>query len=474
MLGMHRFPRPGLSGYPLKVLITCVLVAIVTVVRQLAVSVWDPALPFILFYPVVIVCAWMGGLLIGLLATGLSLVSLMLFLHTHTGIELGQSGSVLSALVTEGIIISFIFDRLLRKLERGYQQRLRHMQTFITEAPAAIAMFDRNMRYIAVSKRWLSDYHLEGQDLLGRSHYEVFPELPQRWKEAHQRGIAGAIERESEELLVRADGSKQWLAWEVRPWRGGADGKEIGGILIFSEDITAMKEAYEQEGAMRAKAEVATALQAEAEKLAKTKDDFVATLSHELRTPLNAMLGWTQLLKKFSNDPYRLVQAMNAIERSGQILTQLISDILDINRIASGKLRLNVSAVAVSSLMEHALNTVTPEIDIKGIALKKYLDVESLMVNCDPVRLQQCVWNLLSNAMKFTPRGGTITVSARAINNQLRISVADTGCGIPPETLPRIFERFVQADTSSTRTHGGLGLGLAIVRHLARIFHEKR
>lgn len=343
------------------------------------------------------------------------------------------------------------------------------MQTFITEAPAAIAMFDRNMRYIAVSKRWVSDFQLEGQDLVGRSHYEVFPELPQKWKEIHQRCLAGGVEKQDEELFVRGDGSRQWLSWEVRPWMLNADGGEIGGILIFSEDITAMKEAYEQESAMRARAEVAMALQAEAEKLAKAKDEFVATLSHELRTPLNAMLGWTQLLKKFSADPYRLVQAMNAIERSGQALTQLISDILDINRIASGKLRLQVAAVSVRGLIESALDAVGPELAAKELTLEKCLDVESLSISGDSVRLHQCLWNLLSNAIKFTPRGGRITVSATVSEKLLRISVADTGCGIRPEVLPRIFERFVQGDTSSTRAHGGLGLGLAIVRHLVEL-----
>jgi CheY-like chemotaxis protein/two-component sensor histidine kinase len=175
------------------------------------------------------------------------------------------------------------------------------------------------------------------------------------------------------------------------------------------------------------------------------------------------------LLKKFSNDPDRLVQAMNAIERSGQVLTQLISDILDINRIAAGKLRLNISTVSVPSLVESALNAVAPEIEAKGITIEKNIDLTSLTVSGDPVRLQQCIWNLLSNAIKFTPSGGRIAVSAGTHEGSLQLSVADTGSGIRPEILPRIFERFIQADTSSTRAHGGLGLGLAIVRHLVEL-----
>jgi len=281
--------------------------------------------------------------------------------------------------------------------------------------------------------------------------------------------MAGTGEKASNELLVRADGTKQWLSWEVRPWFLNTHSDTIGGILIFSEDITAMNEAHKQESALRAKAEVATALQGEAEKVARAKDEFIASLSHELRTPLNAMLGWTQLLKRCNNDPYRLEQAMLAIERSGQVLTQLISGILDINRIASGKLRLHLAKISVPVLIESALNTVLPNAVAKGITIEKRVDSSTPAVKGDPVRLQQCIWNLLSNAIKFTPGGGRITVSVDESDATLRISVADTEWGIRPEALPRIFDRFMQADTSSTRAHGGLGLGLAIVRHLVEL-----
>lgn len=205
---------------------------------------------------------------------------------------------------------------------------------------------------------------------------------------------------------------------------------------------------------------------AEAEKLNRLKDEFLSTVSHELRTPLNAILGWSQILRTTQVDEARLHSALETIERNARSQAQLIDDLLDISRIITGKIRLNVRTVALSPVIEAALETVRPAADAKRIRLQSVLDPFAGPVLGDSERLQQIVWNLLSNAIKFTPKGGRVQVCLQRINSHIEIIVADTGQGISPEFLPYVFERFRQADSSITRSFGGLGLGLAIVHQL--------
>jgi PAS domain S-box-containing protein len=465
-------PHLRAGGYLAKVLILVALATLCRALRHLALSDWDPDLSLVLFYPVVMFGVWFGGFSLGA-ATTLLLVALLAgSMHQHVYSGVAGMPLALATLALEGLLASFIFDRLLRQRDSMLQERLSNVEAFIGQAPAAMAMFDREMRYIAASRRWLSDFNIGIDDVCGRSHYEIFPEIPERWKLVHQRCLAGATERADEDIFIRGDGSRQWISWEVQPWFRDESTKEIGGIIIFSEDITAIKEAYEHEGELRAQAEVESALRVEAQRSVQEKDAFVATLSHELRTPLNAMLGWTQLLRKMDSNPARQAKALSAIERSGQALNQLISDLLDINRIVSGKMRLNVAEVSIPSLVQMVLDTVQRELEEKELHVELHLDQPEpgeQIVSGDPLRLQQCLWNLLSNAIKFTPDGGRITVSTHGDQETVAISVADTGCGIPSDMLPRIFDRFVQSDSSSTRAHGGLGLGLAIVRQLVEL-----
>jgi PAS domain S-box-containing protein len=465
-------PHLRAGGYLAKVLILVALATLCRALRHLALSDWDPDLSLVLFYPVVMFGVWFGGFSLGA-ATTLLLVALLAgSMHQHVYSGVAGMPLALATLALEGLLASFIFDRLLRQRDSMLQERLSNVEAFIGQAPAAMAMFDREMRYIAASRRWLSDFNIGIDDVCGRSHYEIFPEIPERWKLVHQRCLAGATERADEDIFIRGDGSRQWISWEVQPWFRNESTKEIGGIIIFSEDITAIKEAYEHEGELRAQAEVESALRVEAQRSVQEKDAFVVTLSHELRTPLNAMLGWTQLLHKMDSNPARQAKALSAIERSGQALNQLISDLLDINRIVSGKMRLNVAEVSIPSLVQMVLDTVQRELEEKELHVELHLDQPEpgeQIVSGDPLRLQQCLWNLLSNAIKFTPDGGRITVSTHGDQETVAISVADTGCGIPSDMLPRIFDRFVQSDSSSTRAHGGLGLGLAIVRQLVEL-----
>ena len=207
----------------------------------------------------------------------------------------------------------------------------------------------------------------------------------------------------------------------------------------------------------------------EAERANQIKDDFLATLSHELRTPLQAIIGWTQLLKTGSLSPNETSEAVTVIERNAQAQAQMIADLLDISRITSGKLRLDVQPVDPVAIVEAAVIGILPAANARNIRIVKILDPSAGPVLGDPARLQQVVWNLVNNAVKFTPKAGKVDVSLRQIDSIVEISIADNGQGIDPALLPRIFDRFNQGDASTTRTHGGLGLGLAIVRQLVEL-----
>jgi PAS domain S-box-containing protein len=220
----------------------------------------------------------------------------------------------------------------------------------------------------------------------------------------------------------------------------------------------------------RKAAEGEKAARAQAEQAGKQKDEFLATLSHELRTPLNAILGWAQILRRnVTGVDETTRQGMEIIERNTRLQAQLIEDLLDMSRITSGKMQLDVQTVMPTSFIESAIETVQPAADAKNIRLLKILDHSAGPIAGDPGRLQQVLWNLLSNAIKFTPKEGRVQVLLERVNSHVEISVADTGMGIKPEFLPYVFDRFQQGDASTTRRHGGLGLGLSIVKHLVEL-----
>ena len=207
----------------------------------------------------------------------------------------------------------------------------------------------------------------------------------------------------------------------------------------------------------------------QAEEANRTKDEFLATLSHELRTPLNAILGWVQVLRTGKLDEAAAVRALETIERNARVQAQLIADLLDVSRIITGKLRLDFKPVELRRIIDAALESVRPAADAKGILLDLSVSPLASPVLGDSDRLQQVVWNLLSNALKFTPRGGRVEVSVREAGGNAALRVRDTGIGIRPDFLPYVFDRFRQAEGSITRSHGGLGLGLSIVRHLIEL-----
>ncbi len=245
-------------------------------------------------------------------------------------------------------------------------------------------------------------------------------------------------------------------------------------VGIAAQAAVAIDNARLYEAAQRAAAERQALLaseraaRADAERANAMKDEFLATLSHELRTPLNSIMGWSQVLK-LGPDGTDLKRGLDAIERNARVQAQLIEDLLDMSRITSGKVRLDIQPVDPLPVIEAAIETIRPAAQAKNIRIEKILDSSVAPLSGDPSRLQQIIWNLLSNAVKFTPKDGKVQVLLERVSSHIEISVADTGMGIKAEFLPYVFDRFRQADASTTRKFGGLGLGLAIVKHLVEL-----
>ncbi|HEU4507176.1 MAG TPA: PAS domain S-box protein, partial [Pyrinomonadaceae bacterium] len=244
---------------------------------------------------------------------------------------------------------------------------------------------------------------------------------------------------------------------------------------LASQAAVAMDNARLYEAAKKARREAEQAavenerLYRQAEESSRLKEEFLATISHELRTPLSAILGWARMLRLGQLSPENIAKALDTIERNARAQAQLVDDLLDVSRIITGKLRMDVRPADPNSFIEAAVEAVRPAAEAKGVRVQKVVDTGPISIPGDPVRLQQVVWNLLSNAIKFTPRGGRVQIRSERVNSHLEIIVSDTGQGIPADFLPHVFDRFRQADQKTSRQHGGMGLGLAIVRHLVEL-----
>jgi len=256
---------------------------------------------------------------------------------------------------------------------------------------------------------------------------------------------------------ILPDGSRRWLRGQAQ-FEYSADGEPLR-MLGVNLDIDEHKRLLEAERVAREQLERAGAL----------KDDFLATLSHELRTPLNAILGWTHVLLTNKTDPARTREGLEVIARNGRAQAQIVEDLLDMNRIMAGRLRLEVRRTDLASVINEALDSLRPAAAAKGVRLQSVLDPHAGPVSGDPGRLQQVFWNLLSNGIKFTPKGGKVQVTLERVGSSVEVKVSDSGEGITPAFLPHVFDRFRQADASTTRRHGGLGLGLAISKQLVEL-----
>lgn len=303
------------------------------------------------------------------------------------------------------------------------------------------------------------------EEMIGQSVLQLIP--PDRRDEEElilQRLRNGERTEHFETIRVRKNGQHFPVSLTISPIRDAAGA--ITGASKIARDITDLK---------RIRAELEDLLISErtartqAEHANRMKDEFLAVVSHELRTPLNAIVGWTQVLRDATGRPNEIAEGLEVIERNALAQAQLINDLLDLSRISSGKLNLDVEHFELGALVAQALETVRPAAELKHLRVDTLLEGYGGEMMGDRRRLQQVLWNLLTNAIKFTPSGGRISITSARVNSHVEISVADTGRGIAPDFLPHIFERFRQADASTTRQYSGLGIGLALVKQLVEL-----
>jgi PAS domain S-box-containing protein len=263
---------------------------------------------------------------------------------------------------------------------------------------------------------------------------------------------------------IRKDGKRIHISVTISPIQNSAG--QIVGASKIARDITAFKQLIKEREELLQSEQAA---RVEAERSSRMKDEFLAMLSHELRTPLNAIMGWAQLLNSQTPSPEDLIEGLQTIQRNAEAQNQLVDELLDMSRIITGKIRLDVQRLDLSSVISNSIESIRPAAEAKSIRLIKILDPKAGPIMGDPSRLQQVVWNLLTNAVKFTPRGGHVQVFLQRIDSHIEITISDTGQGIRPDFIPQLFTRFAQSDAVTIRRHGGLGLGLAIVRHLIEL-----
>jgi PAS domain S-box-containing protein len=373
------------------------------------------------------------------------------------------------------------FAKVTRDLtqRRAHEEALRRSEErfrLLVEGVAeyAIFMLDPNGRIATWNSGAARIKGYTADEIIGQ-HFSVF--YPQDAKDSgwpdHELQVAAEKGRFVDTgWRLRKDGTTFWANVTLTALRD--DSGRLIGYAKLTRDMTEIKRIEAMEHANQQREEMLDAERSArmaAQRATRLKDEFLATLSHELRTPLSAILGWTQLLLRDGTPkgPDEHKRAIEVIDRNARAQVQLIDDLLDLSRIMTGKLRLDLHQISFASVIEAAVDSATPAAEAKGIRMKAILGAGRDVVSADGGRLQQVVWNLLTNAIKFTPKGGQVQVLLQRVNSHLELSVSDTGIGIPPDYLPHVFDRFSQKDSSTTRTFGGLGLGLAICKQLVEL-----
>ncbi|MGI8917721.1 MAG: hybrid sensor histidine kinase/response regulator [Pyrinomonadaceae bacterium] len=354
-----------------------------------------------------------------------------------------------------------ISERVKREKQIRYQARL------LNAVEQAVIAIDLNGKILSLNSfaEWL--YGWLEEEVIGKNFLEIIsaPDPQQQTDEIFSRIHHG--ESWSGELRVLSKDQSEFLAMVTHSPIHNDHGQLIG-VVVVSRDITAHKQA-EQEHAKLLESE--RQARAEAEEANRIKDEFLATISHELRNPLNVILGYSEVLIRSQEaiDSEFVQRAAEILRRNAIAQAQLVSDLLDLSRLQLGKFSLNRQVVSLTKTINDAVETVRDEAEAKGLEVKIEMSNELVFVDGDPLRMEQIVWNLLNNAVKFTPSGGTVTVKLAKKNGFAQFAVADTGQGIEPKFLPHVFEIFRQADATISRRHGGMGIGLALVQQLVQL-----
>ncbi|TKC95181.1 response regulator [Polyangium fumosum] len=351
-----------------------------------------------------------------------------------------------------------------RRAEDALRESKHLLQAIVDNSTAVIYVKDLEGRYLMVNRRAEELFHGTVRSLVGKTDYDLFPlEYADALRAFDQQVMAAGRPLETEERVPQDDGLHTYIAIKGPLFDETGRPYAICGV---STDITERTRTEAERERLLSREQAA---RAELERTGRLKDEFLALLSHELRTPLTAILGWSQLLLTRGPSDEFLRRGLGTIERNARTQAKLIDDLLDMSRIISGRLSLELEAVDLAEMLETMLESAEPAAKTKGIRLELSVASAGEKVLGDPNRLQQIVWNLLSNSMKFTPQGGQVKVSLRREDSYAHLAVVDTGIGIDPDFLPYVFEQFRQADASTTREHGGLGLGLSIVQHLVEL-----
>jgi PAS domain S-box-containing protein len=468
--------------------LAAVLIALALWIR-LAIAPIQAGYQYLTFFPAVAIAAVVGGYRVGLFTLIVALaIATYIFTPPYYSFSLEVFRSSLwtnLVFLMDGVVVSFSIEAMHRyrkkyqdkftvateseqrvlklnqelaeqiaerkKNESALRESKERLRLFIEHAPAALAMFDRQMRYLAVSRRWMVDYVLTEDDIIGRSNYDIFPTLPERWRALFNRGMGGEVLRSEEDFFARRDGTFRCLTWEIRPWRT-SDGA-IGGIVIFSEDITERKRG--EDALKQALSKLET------KELAKTR--FLAAAGHDLRQPVAAASMYIDALKLAGANP-RQMEIIRRLSQSMATFNGLLDALLNVSKLDAGMVKADYAAIHVHELFNWLSQNFEPLTSKKNLAFRMYFPLgESLIVRSDDGLLRSVLMNLVNNAIKFTSHGG-ILVSARRRGQAVLFQVWDTGIGIPVEHIGHIFEEFYQIHNMQRDRAKGLGLGLSIVK----------
>src|SRR5215510_11049685 len=393
------------------------------------------------------------------------------------GLEGGADAYLTEPIEAEELIANIRAILRLREAEQQVREREAWLKTVMSSIGDAVITTNMGGRVTSINPVAQEMVGWTEAEAEGRPLMDVFRIVNEQTRQPSETPVVGVLQEgplaglPNHALLVARGGRETPVDGSAAPIKDER-GNVIGVVLTF-HDITERKRMekareqllrYEQEA--RREAEVA---RRRAEEASRSKDEFLATVSHELRTPLNHIIGWVTMLRSGNLKPDKTQKAFDTIERNVRAQARLIDDLLDVSRIISGKLLIEPRSIEIAKVVEAAAESISLTAEAKGVNFKTTIAPEAGKVSGDPDRLQQAIGNLLSNAVKFTPEGGHVELRLSRVNSQVEIAVSDDGQGISPDFLPHVFDRFRQQDSTTARQHGGLGLGLAIVRHLVEL-----